>query len=224
MSSCVDLQLIERALSGDAAAVRTLVDRLAPVVQKRVACAFLRGGSGGGRGIRPEVEDATQEVLLSLFSEHGKALRSWSPERGLSLEGFVGLVAQRQVLSVLRSRRRSPYTALPRAPEDLDEVRPSSRRSLHRVTEARDALSRLAEGLQRRLSPVGLDVFERMYVEQQGVEEVSRDTGLSADAIYQWRTRIKRAARETRAELSREGELLGDASGKLSVAAGGTEP
>jgi RNA polymerase sigma-70 factor (ECF subfamily) len=48
------------------------------------------------------VEDLSQEVFLTLFSRDAHVLRSWQAERGSSLESFVGLVAERQVLSFLR--------------------------------------------------------------------------------------------------------------------------
>jgi RNA polymerase sigma-70 factor (ECF subfamily) len=109
---------LERALRGDRASLRVLVGELTPVIQARVARVLLRSATGrqAGRAVRQEVEDMTQEVFVSLLEDGGKALRSWAPERGASLKNFVGLLAERQAMSILRSGRRSPW------PRELAEV------------------------------------------------------------------------------------------------------
>jgi DNA-directed RNA polymerase specialized sigma24 family protein len=99
--------LIRRALTGDPTALTELVAVLTPVIQARVARTLLarRHRLACGRDVRQEVEDLSQDVFLTLFSRDSRVLRDWQPERGLSLESFVGLVAERQVLSFLRSGR-----------------------------------------------------------------------------------------------------------------------
>jgi RNA polymerase sigma-70 factor (ECF subfamily) len=160
--------------------------------------------AGGYRNLRPEIEDLTQEILLSLFAREGRKLDQWEPERG-SLEGFIGAVARNHVLSVLRSRRANPFTQQSTDPSDLDEKADSSRSdSMARSTEARQSLEILAERLQERLSSLGMQLFQMLFVAEEDVSEVIRKTGLSADAIYQWRARIKKIALEV------QGELLGE--------------
>src|SRR5688572_11436679 len=109
-------ELVKRALAGERAAIEALVVELSPVVQARVAAALYRCGHSS----RQELEDLTQEILMDLFTGEGRVLSSWDPERGLSLASFVGLVAQRQVYSRLRSRRRSPFTQRPTDPSAID--------------------------------------------------------------------------------------------------------
>ena len=105
---------LRSALAGDEPALNRLVHALTPVIQSRVACAVLRWrtGTAAGRDIRPEVEDLTRDVFLFLFADNGKVLRSWQPELGMSLLDFVGFVAKRQTLSILRSRKRSPWNEM----------------------------------------------------------------------------------------------------------------
>ncbi len=102
--------LTRRALTGDQTALSRLAAMLTPVINARVARTLLARRSllAGSLDLRQEVEDQTQEVFLALFSRDAHILRSWQPERGLSLERFVGLVAERQVLSFLRSGQRHP--------------------------------------------------------------------------------------------------------------------
>ena len=102
--------LVEQALAGDPAALNRLVAVLTPVIQARVAWTLLarRFRLAGSRDVRQEVEDLCQDVFLALFARDCRVLRAWKPERGLSLENFVGLVAKCEVLSFLRSPRRNP--------------------------------------------------------------------------------------------------------------------
>src|SRR6185295_14407505 len=89
--------LLGKALAGEELALNRLVAVLTPVVQARVARTLLarRGQPSGGRNLRQEVEDLTQEIWVALFASDARVLRSWRAERGLSLENFVGLVSER---------------------------------------------------------------------------------------------------------------------------------
>ena len=106
---------------------------LTPVIQARVARTLLahRSRLAGGRDVRQEVEDLSQDVFLALFDRDGHVLRSWEPERGLSLENFVGLVAERQVLSFLRSAGAIPGRRTLSLAEELEpeNQEPARRRS-----------------------------------------------------------------------------------------------
>src|SRR5687767_9449409 len=158
--------LVQRALAGDQTALNRLVAGLTPVVQARVARTLLarRSRLGSGRDIRQEVEDMSQEVFLSLFTRDAHILRSWQAERGLSLENFVGMVAERQVVSFLRSGRRNPWKEDPTAVEDLDVTAPDS--GPEEVTASREQLSLLLERLREKLSPLGHQLFVLLFVQE----------------------------------------------------------
>lgn len=193
---------IERALNGDAAAAAELVESLLPIIRKRVTAALLRGRDRIGRSVTEEAGDLTQEVLLALFRDDGRILRAWQPERGLTLEQFVGFIARRHVLSTLRNRQRNPFEMQPIDPAEL-EAQPASggRRDAHGSTESRQSLERLTAALGERLSPAGLEMFRRLFVEEESVRDVSQSLGLTPECVYQWRTRIKKAALELRSSL-----------------------
>lgn len=199
------------AVAGDESAIRRVVDRLTPVIQGRAArMLLLRRPWGETRGIRQEVEDLTQEVLLALFAGDAKALRDWRPERGLSLERFVGLVAERRITSILRSRRRNPWQERPSEPAALE--RGETAADPARRAESRQLYRRLLERLRLELSPLGWQLFELMFLEELPVAEVRRRTRLSAAAAYAWRSRLRRAARRLAADLdAHPGPLLADA-------------
>jgi RNA polymerase sigma-70 factor (ECF subfamily) len=192
--------LLHQALAGDDGAVTSLVDLLTPVVQARVARTLLAGRpAGGGRDLRGQVEDLTQEVFLQLFAEGGKVLASWEPERGLTLTGFVGLVAQRRALSIVRTAKGSPWKEEPAAAETLE--RPDAGPGPEDRSTSRQTLRKLLGRLQEETSPQGWHLFQLLFVRESPVEEVGRLTGLSRDALYAWRSRLRRRARELLEEI-----------------------
>jgi len=194
--------LVKRALAGDRAAIEALVVELSPVVQARVAAALYRCG----RSSRQELEDLTQEILMDLFTGEGRVLASWEPERGMSLASFVGLVAQRQVYSRLRSRRRGPFTQEPTDPGALDASLSASApgQTPEEPFAAREMLRLVFERLHAELSPKALEMFYRLYVWQQEPELIARETGSKLDAIYQWRSRLKKEVIELETSLLRQ--------------------
>ncbi|HXO29519.1 MAG TPA: hypothetical protein VOA80_19370 [Thermoanaerobaculia bacterium] len=198
--------LLREALGGDQAALTRLVALLTPVIQARVARTLLarRSYLGSDRNVRQEVEDLTQEIFLSLFVRGGQVLRSWEAGRGLSLQNFVGLVSERQVVSFLRSGRRNPWKEEPSPAEDLEvaavECGPEE------VTASREQLRLLLEGLRERLSPLGRHLFELLFIQELSLTETMASSGLSADAVYAWRSRLRRLARDLLAELSGKAE------------------
>ena len=195
--------LVRRALAGDQAALTELVAVLTPVIQARVARTLLarRDRFAGGRNVRQEVEDLSQEVFLALFSREAHILRSWEPERGLSLENFVGLVAERQVLSFLRSGRRNPRQETSAfEEEDLELEAPES--GPEEVTASRERLTFLLDRMREELSPLGRRIFDLLFIQDLSLPEVTAASGLSADAVYTWRLRLRRLAKKLLAEVS----------------------
>ncbi len=196
--------LVRRALARDPAAQTKLVAVLTPVIQARVTRTLLarRHRLAGGRVVRQDVEDHSQDVLLALFSRDAHVLRDWQPGRGLSLQNFVGLVAERQVLSFLRSRRRNyswkedPILTEEELERESPEIGPED------FAASRELLSLLLDRLREELSPLGWQMFELLFVQELSQAEVEAATGLSADAVYQWRRRLRLLARKLLAEIS----------------------
>lgn len=192
--------LVERCLAGETQALEELVDLLTPVIQARVARILLRRSQEQEpRNLRHEIEDLTQEMFVILFADEGKVLRSWRPDRGLSLENFAGLVSERQVTSILRSGKRNPWREDPTLTEELDE--PSPRVDPETEVATRDELQQLLDALRETLSPEGWHLFDLLFLRELSVEQIYRETGKSPDAIYAWRSRLRRLARKLLADL-----------------------
>ena len=184
---------LDGALAGDAEALSQLIDRLTPIIQVRVARQLLRRRpSLAGQRLRQEVEDLVQDVMLSLFADNAEVLRSWDASRGLSLDNFVGMVAERQSFTILQSRKKT-WPAEFRGEEDLDRASPE--RSPEQQASARQTFDRMLELLRSELSPKGFEIFSLLFVEELTVPEVQERTGLGEDAIYAWRSRLRRKTR-----------------------------
>ena len=184
--------LIRRALTGEAASVRALVDRLSPVIARRVAATLWKRERK--RNIPQEVDDIAQEVLLSLFQSDGKTLRSWDPARGMSLDRFVGMLAQHLTISILRNGRTSPWRDEPTTLEKLEkmdawDVTPEA------VTISRQSLQVLLDRMRETLSPRGLVLFQRIVVDAEPLDAVMAAEGLSQAAAYQWKSRLLQTMR-----------------------------
>jgi RNA polymerase sigma-70 factor (ECF subfamily) len=193
--------LLERTLAGDPAGTHALVRHLVPVVQARVARVLVRRRGTTGRDVRQEVEDLAQEVFVALFAGEARVLRAWDPSRGLSLASFCGLIAEREVASILRSGRRSPWKE---EATELDELE----RSLEHVAPAeasiatRERLTLVVDRLRDALSPRGLELFQRLVVDEEDVASVCASTGMTPDAVYAWKSRIGKLLRKLAADLA----------------------
>ncbi len=203
-------ELRDRAVAGDAVATRTLVAAVLPIVQVRVARALSRRRTRSGRDVRQEVEDIVQEVFVALFERDGRVLKAWDAARGLSLANFCGLIAEREASSILRSGRRSPWTEDATASEDLERDAGTAPDAEVSVA-SREHLERLSERLREELSPLGLEMFQRLIVEEEAVEAVCKSTAMTPDAVYAWRSRLGKLARKLAAELARSDPHLATA-------------
>jgi DNA-directed RNA polymerase specialized sigma24 family protein len=193
-----------RALAGDEGAIGALVTGMTPVIQARAARALMRGGRGRGQGrdVRQELADLVQDVLLLLFREDGRILRAWRSDGGLSFLNYVGLVAEREVGQIARSGRRSPWALDPAEQADIEQAS-ASIESPEGATASREVFDRLIARLEGELHENALYLFKLLVVEELPAAEVCALTGLSTDAVYTWRSRLLRRARELLTELSR---------------------
>jgi RNA polymerase sigma factor (sigma-70 family) len=196
--------LIEQALAGEPASVRGLVERLSPVIARRVTATLWRVKSARRANVRQDAADLIQDVFLSLFQNGGKALRAWDPQRGMSLDSFVGLLAQHQVISLLRSGRTSPWREDPLDAEEAAEI-DSAAPSPEALVSSREKLSALLERVRQSLSPRGLELFQRMFIDEEPIEQLAVATGMTRDALYQWKSRLQRTIRT----LASEGDVSG---------------
>lgn len=199
-----DHELLDRCLQRDQEALALLVHQLTPVVQARVARAlWKRAFSARGRDVRQELADMVQNVFVALFENDSRKLRAWDPERGLSLAGFVGYLAEREVYSRLRRGRSSPWTEDP-VPDETLAANPAPLPSPETVTLSRDRLRSLVARVQEELTPLARHVFQLLFIEQLEVREICAQLAMTEDAVYAWRSRLTRKIRTLNDELESE--------------------
>ena len=197
-----DQALVERVLAGDEEAINVFVEQLTPVVQAGVARTLYRWRpSAGRRDVWQEVGDLTQDAFLYLFAHDGRVIRAWRPERGLSLSSWVALVTARNTAAILKSGRRSPWRDEPVEVESLEQSGSGGQRFEVDLM-SRDLLREVAKRLRERLSALGFYVFCRLFVDDQTTAQLCQELDMSEDAVFAWRSRLRKAARTIAEELS----------------------
>lgn len=194
---------IKRALLGDEALMRQLVDTLTPVIQASAARALLRrSGAAGNRDVAQEVEDLIQSVLTTLCTSGKAALLRWDPERG-SLKTYIRRVAEREISSILRSMRQNPWTEDPTPDESLDQ-RATLALDPERDVGARELLLSVLRRLREKISDQGREIFDLLVIDGRSAEDVCAIMNMKPDAVYAWRSRLARMARDIAEELLSE--------------------
>ena len=195
--------LVRQMLAGDAALVRVFVAEMGGVIHCHAAPLLRWRGAPGGF-VRQELEDIVQQVFEALFANGGHKLLQWDHALGNGLPNFVGQIARNEVLSLLRSRRRSPLRGdLPLGEEHLQAV--SGALGPEAEAASRELLLMVLDSLKERLSAELWRTFELLYIERREAEEVCQVLLLSADNLYQRRTRVLKTIREITGELMSEG-------------------
>lgn len=196
-------RLVDRALAGDAVAVRALVAELTPVIQASAATALRRRVFAKGADARQLVDDILQDVFVELFRDRGKLLQSWDPARGKGLHGFVALVAVQRVGAVLRSRRKNPWAEeLTPDGAGLDEVGSVVDPELRIAS--RQAVAKLFERVHGELSPLGVLLFQRLILDEEPIAGVAASLDMSVSAVQAWSSRLKRLLAKHWIELADE--------------------
>ncbi len=67
--------------------------------------------------------------------------------------------------------------------------------------ESHDLLQTVLARMRETLSPLGWRLFELLYIAEKSIDEVKDETDMSADAIYAWRSRLRKLARLCQQEL-----------------------
>ena len=218
-------EALSRAIRGDDGAVRLLVKALSPIVQVRVGRALMRHRKAmSAQQVRQETEDLCQETFALLFADQARVLRGWDEHKGLSLQNFVGLIAERVAFSWLRTGRKNAWRELPMEGNDLmrsaDRAAESELDNLAMARGAtspesqvatRETLERVVERLKVELPPNGYQVFYLVYVAGKSSREVCEIMGLKPDTVYSWRSRLMKRARAILSEIS--AEVVQDAAG-----------
>ena len=205
MSHYTTLDDIGPLLDGDRRAVAAFVRVMTPIVQARAAKA-MRGFAVEGSRARQELEDMVQDTFLALFANESKLLRGWDPDRGLSFQNFVGLIAYRLALSKLRTQKSNPFNADPTMDEELEQGQ-EPEPAFDTALAQRDLMVKVVARVRAKLSPLGLSLFTALIIEEREIEDVMMEESMSRDALYAWRSRLLKAIKREYQSLLSESEL-----------------
>lgn len=190
----LDVALIHAALSGRRESARRLVERLMPVL-----CASVRRALRAERGGIGNVEDAydlSQDIWLHLVADGGRRLRAYDPARGISLESYVAILAEREVVSRHRraaaQKRGGHLKAVP-----LDDKCPlsSTEPNPEDSTAAQQLVAALHSSLERELPERGRLVWRYTFADGRNAGEVAELIGVNVQVIYNWQHKIRNLAR-----------------------------
>lgn len=186
---------LRAVLRGDPTAVRAFVREFGPVFQAVLHRCVL--GS-----LRERHEDALQEIMVSLFANDARALRAWKPDKGRSLRNFLAVYAEQRAIDWVRRQLRTAREQ-PTADQTLqDKVESTAEPS---GNESPDWVAPLFARYQAEFSPEEQRLLELSYDEELSVREIAARLGISEDAVYQRRHRLKQRLLRMKEELSKKG-------------------
>ncbi|MFN3199412.1 MAG: RNA polymerase sigma factor [Bradymonadia bacterium] len=190
-----DAALVRDALSGNTLAMRRLVRRLLPVVRAQVGYTLRRHWR---RPVASDVRDEyAQEVWLALLEESGKRLMAFEPDRGASFEGYVGVVTERTVVSILRKRLAQKRGGDQKAvnPEVMGQIA-DEQVDPERQVAARSEAKALFAHLDAQLPERGRLVLRALYVDGCSPADAAKALGVNTQVVYNWQHKIRGLARD----------------------------
>jgi len=174
-------ECVQRALAGDQAAARELIERLYPLVSKIVRAHVPD---------RHQQEEWEQEVFLRMFDRLPQ-YRGDAP-----LEHWLAKISVHVCLDALRSRRRRPELRwADLSPEEADLVQTAPDRHAPANNGQALAARELAQKMLDTLEPDDRLIVQMIDMEDRSVADVARLTGRSQTAV---KVRAFRARRKLR--------------------------
>lgn len=199
------VQIIVEALAGKPASSRRLWAEITPAVHLAVADGLRRHlpASAWAR-VRHDVCDLAQEVFLLLFDKNGKRLRDWDPGFGISLAGYVKVIARNHTVSFLRTKRnQNTWAHQPIEPDELGELPGLDEGPALRVEEKQLLRVVLAQ-MERELTAEALRIFRMLFVEALEVSEICLLLDLTPNAVHVRQSRFLKQALDVTRSVLRE--------------------
>jgi hypothetical protein len=198
MPDVTDPLILEHVLGGDGGdepPASGLIRALDPVIRLRALKVLLRfGREAEGRNVRREVDGLAQDVWARLRQQGWRILRKWTQGCGLGLLAWVGLVTERHVLELLRTRQ--PPVAGPLNRDEEEAACSPGSTGCDLELAPRELLLRVVHALRAELSPRGAAIFELLILQENPVEHVCTVMEMTQEAVFRWRSRIARRARD----------------------------
>jgi DNA-directed RNA polymerase specialized sigma24 family protein len=180
-----DIDLVQRWLRGDSDAREVLLGRLQPIVRQRVSRVMERQG----HATVYDANDLLQDVMILLLERHERILGLWDPRRGLSLEGFVGLIAQRTAATILRSGRKAGWAEQATQNSDLPievDARTPEQHIAHK-----EELELILRRVKARLSARGAELLDALLESPDALNQLREQFHMSPAAVHSFKNRLR---------------------------------
>lgn len=136
-------------------------------------------------GTQEDMEDMSQIIFTRLFSNDFSVLRHYDASKG-SLEGFLRRFARNSILSHLRRKTEIPIAYLE---SQVDHNSLGMGFEELALTDLINSFFALRPSEER-------EFFDKVFIEDRTVEEISKSMGLTAHAVYQRKSRMRRDLQE----------------------------
>lgn len=151
-------------------------------------------------GLRDEIDDLTQEVLLVLFRE----LPSFERRRHGSFRAWLRQIAVNRMWTFCKTRRRSPRLPSAVTVEQLLTQLEDPNSELARQWDRdhdQHVFDKLLAHVQPDFAPATWQAFTRFALDGQSAARVAKELGMSESAIVQAKSRVLKRLREEAGDL-----------------------
>lgn len=188
-----DLDLIARAAGGDRKSRAHLAARLDPAIHGRVARVLRRLTPAWAE----DADDVAQAIWVVLLKDDARQLRAYRPERGISLEAYAAMIAEREVRNHIARATAAKRGAARRA-ELSDEIAaataaPTPSPEDHVV--ATDLAESLVEALVLHFPERARNVMTLCFEREESADAAARSLEMPSQQIYNWVFRLRKASR-----------------------------
>ena len=132
------------------------------------------------------------DLMVRFFAHHGGVLWQWNPERGRTFPSWISFLTRRHIQRGLKARGGRP----PAAPL-VEGESPWADAPL--VSDARSLATTLAmlEKIQEFAARSdGLELFDRLFLQQEKPREVAQALGMTPNAVSQWKYKFTRCIKD----------------------------
>lgn len=193
MDTTTILRLIDLAFRGDMKAQRQLAELVIEIIDREVRNLLHQRYPTHAR---IHADDLTYAIVLWLYESHGRLIRGWQPQRGMSFPSYLSFIGRRQIRRWLSQFRNNPAALTPTEDEQLERYQIGPDPELERDLEIELAYTQLARFLDTQCSEIDRRRFRALYVEEVPVCVLADREGVSRAAIDTWKKRLRDRLRE----------------------------
>lgn len=196
-------ELVRACIEGDPDARRRLVRLYHRAVRQTIEFLSV---ARSGRVQSADVDDAVQQVFVTIFDEDALVLRRWAARARLGT--YLCRVAERVAV---RHFQRA-LTVRGRFLLSLDAPDPGGEPRIERIIEEAQAgedvetldarliraeeVARVRRAVLARLTPKGRQFYDYLFVQELDVATIAHLEGTTPNNVYQWKNRIAKTALE----------------------------